>query len=169
MGLEREIKELDRQIKEARRAATTALTLEDKLAGQKQIRALEAQRNEKRRSLFDAQDRVDSQRDELILAIEGSCRSRPRQSGCSRFGGFYNDCATSVSRGEPKGRSECLLWRMAYSQTTTWGIKLCNTSGIHSEDHFADAGKPISGGRVRPHFVEACERVIVSASNREMT
>ena len=28
------------------------------------------QRNQKRRSLFDAQDRVDSQRDELILAIE---------------------------------------------------------------------------------------------------
>ena len=71
VGLEREIKELDRQIKDARRAATTALTLEDKLAGQKQIRALEAQRNEKRRSLFDAQDRVDGQRDELILAIEG--------------------------------------------------------------------------------------------------
>lgn len=71
VGLEREIKELDRQIKDARRAATTALTLEDKLAGQKQIRALESQRNEKRRSLFDAQDRVDSQRDELIQAIEG--------------------------------------------------------------------------------------------------
>ena len=33
--------------------------------------APEAQRNEKRRSLFDAQDRVDIQRDELILAIEG--------------------------------------------------------------------------------------------------
>lgn len=40
VGLEREIKELDRQSKEARRAATTALTLEEKLAGQKQIKAL---------------------------------------------------------------------------------------------------------------------------------
>jgi len=37
LGLEREIKEMDRQIKEARRAATTALTLEEKLAGQKHI------------------------------------------------------------------------------------------------------------------------------------
>ena len=71
MGLEREIKEIDRQIKEARRAATTALTLEDKLAGQKQIKALEAQRNQKRRSLFDAQDQVDKQREELIAVIEG--------------------------------------------------------------------------------------------------
>ena len=71
LGLEREIKELDRQIKEARRAATTALTLEEKLAGQKQIKALESQRNEKRRSLFEAQDKVDQQREELIATIEG--------------------------------------------------------------------------------------------------
>lgn len=70
-GLEREIKEIDRQIKEARRAATTALTLEEKLAGQKQIKTLEAQRNQKRRSLFDAQDQVDKQREELIAVIEG--------------------------------------------------------------------------------------------------
>lgn len=71
VGLEREIKEIDRQIKDARRAATTALTLEEKLAGQKQIKALEAQRNQKRRSLFDAQDQVDRQREELIAQIEG--------------------------------------------------------------------------------------------------
>ena len=76
LGLEREIKELDRQIKEARRAATTALTLEEKLAGQKQIRALESQRNEKRRSLFDAQDTVDKQRDSLIAKIEGKLSQR---------------------------------------------------------------------------------------------
>jgi adenine-specific DNA-methyltransferase len=71
LGLEREIKELDRQIKEAHRAATAAPTLEEKLAGQKQIKALESQRNEKRRSLFDAQDEVDRQRDRLIAEIEG--------------------------------------------------------------------------------------------------
>lgn len=71
LGLEREIKELDRQIKDARRAASSALTLEEKLAGQKQIKALEAQRNQKRHSLFDAQDQVDKQREELIATIEG--------------------------------------------------------------------------------------------------
>lgn len=69
--LERELKEFDRQIKEAKRAATAALTLEEKLAGQKQIKALEAQRNQKRRSLFDAQDGVDRQREQLITQIEG--------------------------------------------------------------------------------------------------
>ncbi|MBI3776297.1 MAG: DEAD/DEAH box helicase family protein [Gammaproteobacteria bacterium] len=78
VGLEREIKELDRQIKEARRAATTALTLEEKLAGQKQIKAVEAQRNQKRRTLFDAQDQVDNQRDELIAQIEGKLTQSTR-------------------------------------------------------------------------------------------
>jgi superfamily II DNA or RNA helicase len=71
LGLEREIKDLDRQLKEARRATTTALTLEEKLAGQKQIKALDSQRNDKRRSLFEAQDKVDQDREELIARIEG--------------------------------------------------------------------------------------------------
>lgn len=71
VGLERELKELDRQIKEARRAATVALTLEEKLAGQKAVKALEAERSNKRRSLFDAQDKIDEQRTQLIAQIEG--------------------------------------------------------------------------------------------------
>jgi len=70
VGLERELKELDRQIKEARRAATLALTLEEKLAGQKTVKALEAERSTKRRSLFDAQDKIDEQRTVLIAQIE---------------------------------------------------------------------------------------------------
>jgi superfamily II DNA or RNA helicase len=69
--LEREIKEMDRQIKEAKRSATAAVDLSAKLEGQKQVKALESQRNQKRRSLFDAQDEVDRQRDDLIAQIEG--------------------------------------------------------------------------------------------------
>ena len=74
--LEREIKELDRHIKEAKRAATAALTLEEKLAGQKQVKELEKLRNQKRRSLFDAQDEVDEQRDRLIAQIEGKLEQK---------------------------------------------------------------------------------------------
>ncbi len=70
VALEREIKEMDRQIKEARRAATAALTLEAKLDGQRQVRALEGQRNSKRRALFDAQDEIDHRREQLIAEIE---------------------------------------------------------------------------------------------------
>ncbi len=47
------------------------LPVEDKLASQKQIKKVEAQRNDKRRSLFDAQDAIDQQREDLIGAIEG--------------------------------------------------------------------------------------------------
>ena len=73
-GLEREIKEIDRQIKDARRSATTALTLEEKLAGQKQIKHLEQHRTTKRRALFDAQDEIDHRRTSLIEGIEGKLR-----------------------------------------------------------------------------------------------
>ena len=77
--MEREIKEIDIQIKEARRGATAALTLEEKLAGQKQIKALESQRNEKRRSLFDAQDDIDRRREQIIAEIEGKLQQRVSQ------------------------------------------------------------------------------------------
>lgn len=66
VGLERDIKDLDRQIKDVRRAATTAASLQDKLDGQRQVQELERKRTQKRRSLFDEQDRIDDKRQELI-------------------------------------------------------------------------------------------------------
>lgn len=71
VGLERQIKEFDRQLKETRRASATVLTLEEKLESQKRIKAIENQRNDKRRSLFEAQDAIDLQREALIDKIEG--------------------------------------------------------------------------------------------------
>ncbi len=76
LSLEKEIKEIDRQIKEARRAATLAGALEEKLAGQKQVKALEVQRNKKRRSLFDSQDAIDERRGKLIDDIEGKLEQK---------------------------------------------------------------------------------------------
>ena len=58
MALEREIKDMDRQIRDARRTASQAVSLEGKLAAQKQIKTLEGQRNSKRKSLFEAQDQI---------------------------------------------------------------------------------------------------------------
>lgn len=78
LGLEREIKDLDRQIREAKRAAKLAVSLEEKLAGQKEVKALESKRNKKRRTLFDAQDEVDRKREELIDAIEGKLQQNTR-------------------------------------------------------------------------------------------
>jgi len=52
------------------------LTLEEKLAGQKQVKELGKLRNQNRRSLFDAQDEVDEQRDRLIAQIEGKLEQK---------------------------------------------------------------------------------------------
>lgn len=68
--LEHEIKEFDRQIKEARKYAVASLTLEEKLAAQKEVKSLEKARTEKRRALFQAQDEIDTQRDEIIRDTE---------------------------------------------------------------------------------------------------
>jgi ERCC4-related helicase len=70
VGLEYELKELDRQIREARRSAQIAPALAEKLSIQKQVRELDAARTRKRRELFDAQDRIDKQRQDLIETIE---------------------------------------------------------------------------------------------------
>ncbi|QIN34070.1 DEAD/DEAH box helicase [Legionella longbeachae] len=67
--LEKEIKELDRQLNEIKRQAKILPTLEEKLIAQQQIKSLETQRKQKRHSLFDAQDAIDLQRDELITLI----------------------------------------------------------------------------------------------------
>jgi ERCC4-related helicase len=70
LSLEHEIKELDKQIRELRRSAALAQSLQDKLTHQKLLRDLERRRNIKRRELFDAQDAIDHQREDLIGKIE---------------------------------------------------------------------------------------------------
>lgn len=69
-GLEQEIKDLDQQIREAKRASSAAATLEDKLVHQRALKTLQATRNQKRKDLFIAQDEVESRRDALIADIE---------------------------------------------------------------------------------------------------
>lgn len=69
-GLEQEIKELDLQIREARRAMSLASSLQGKLEAQKALKAIEVTRNHKRRDLYDAQDAIDNQRNDLIGRIE---------------------------------------------------------------------------------------------------
>jgi ERCC4-related helicase len=75
-GLERELKELDRQISEARRAGLASVALADKLAAQKALKGLEATRATKRRDLYDAQDAIAERRDEMIAGIERQLEQR---------------------------------------------------------------------------------------------
>jgi len=85
LGLERDIKNMDRLIKEARRTVAIAPTLEGKLAGQKQIKALEVQRSQKRRSLFEEQDRIDVQRGSFIASVEAKLTQKKTQSTICAF------------------------------------------------------------------------------------
>ncbi len=70
VGLEREIKELDRAIKESRTNSKGAATLAEKLEYQKEQRTLEASRDKKRRELFERQDEIQQRRDGLIDELE---------------------------------------------------------------------------------------------------
>jgi ERCC4-related helicase len=68
-GLEREIKDMDALIKEARREARAGLTLEAKLAVHQKVHELEQKRAQKRRHLFEEQDRLDQEREKLIAEV----------------------------------------------------------------------------------------------------
>lgn len=74
LSLEKEIRELDKEIKNIRRLAKSANSIKEKLFLQKQIRLLESKRNSKRKKLFEEQDRIEQQRDELIERLEGDLK-----------------------------------------------------------------------------------------------
>ncbi|MDO9225503.1 MAG: SNF2-related protein [Pseudomonadota bacterium] len=70
LGLEQEIKVVDVEIKEVRRTAAISPTLEEKLAHQKHQRELESKRSKLRRELFNRQDDIEAQRNDLITELE---------------------------------------------------------------------------------------------------
>lgn len=63
-------------MKEIRRTAATAPTLDEKLHWQKRQRELEAKRSKLRRELFDRQDEIESQRNALIEQLEQQLRQQ---------------------------------------------------------------------------------------------
>ncbi len=69
-GLEQQIKELDRQIKETRTKGKGAATLAEKLEAQRRQRELEALRDRRRRDLFARQDEIQKRRDQIVDELE---------------------------------------------------------------------------------------------------
>ena len=70
-GLENDLKELDREIKDLRRTAAVAARLAEKLHWQKRQRQREDKRKQLRRRSFDRQDEIDDQRRLLIVQLAG--------------------------------------------------------------------------------------------------
>lgn len=66
LALEQELRDLDRAISDARRAAVTAAALAAKLEAQKAVRELEAERARRRKDYFAAQDEVDERKAGII-------------------------------------------------------------------------------------------------------
>jgi len=76
IGLEREISDLDAEIK-LRKSETRKLTrLEEKIEAQRLVKDLEKRRSEKRRSLYEAQDEVDAKKEKLFDEVEQTLRQK---------------------------------------------------------------------------------------------
>lgn len=74
ISLEREIKDIDAEIKLRKAEARKISELNAKIEEQRKIKDLEKKRNEKRKSLFEAQDQVDVKKDNLLSEIESRLR-----------------------------------------------------------------------------------------------
>ena len=70
LGLEKEISDLDNEIRLRKSEAKKLSRLEEKVAAQRAIKDLEKRRTEKRQNLYEAQDEIDERKDALLTRIE---------------------------------------------------------------------------------------------------
>lgn len=69
-GLEMELKDLDAQIRALKKEAKLAFDLQNKLELHRQLKDAESERSKKRRQLYEAQDQIDEQKEDLISSVE---------------------------------------------------------------------------------------------------
>ena len=75
-SLEIHIKDLDMAIKQQKTMSRKIARLEEKVNLQRKIKAMEKKRSDLRRKLFDAQDEIEKQKDNLLDEIEARMRQR---------------------------------------------------------------------------------------------
>ena len=79
ISLEKEIKDLDAEIKLRKAEAKKMLTLETKVSAQRIIKEMEKKRNEKRQLLYTAQDEIDEKKENLLTDIEKMLKQKIEQ------------------------------------------------------------------------------------------
>ena len=79
ISLEREIKDLDAEIKLRKAEAKKLLNLEAKVKAQRYIKDLEKKRSEKSQVLFSAQDDIDEKKENLLTDIERKLSQKVEQ------------------------------------------------------------------------------------------
>lgn len=80
ISLEKEIRDLDAEIKLRKAEAKKMLVLEAKVKSQRQIKELEKKRSEKRQTLFSAQDDIDDRKETLLTDIEKRLNQKIEQN-----------------------------------------------------------------------------------------
>ena len=75
-ALELDLKKLDIDIKTAKTLAKKNVNLDEKLKAQRSIKDMEKKRNEMRKKLYEAQDDVDTRKEQLIARVEAQLKQR---------------------------------------------------------------------------------------------
>lgn len=79
-SLEKEIKDIDAEIKLRKAEARKIMDLKTKVAEQRFIKDLEKKRSEKRRNLFEAQDNIDTKKETVLSEIEARLNQKTDES-----------------------------------------------------------------------------------------
>ena len=79
MSLERELTDLDTEIKLLKGQSKKLATLSEKVEVQRKIKDLEKKRAEKRNALFSAQDEIDSRKEDLLSSVERMLNQKVEQ------------------------------------------------------------------------------------------
>jgi hypothetical protein len=79
-GLEKELHDLDAEIKLRKNEAKRTSRLEEKVKMQRLIKDLEKKRSEKRMNLYQAQDDVDAKKEDLLSKVEAMLAQKVQQT-----------------------------------------------------------------------------------------
>lgn len=79
ISLEKEIKDIDAEIKLRKSEARKILDLQNKIKEQRYIKELEKKRNDKRKNLFESQDLIDSKKENILSSVEDRLNQRTKE------------------------------------------------------------------------------------------